>query len=511
ITLVQNAFPTTISIVLLAALNCCLLQVALYRIRLSSHPLALVSLMTSPPNGLTTLWILSKSGLRLSVLGFAVLGVITQSSVAFTSVFVPGSLTITSSPARAKQISVPTIDLNLVDRSESAGNAASNDGQSAILFSTPSQRWQQLISRAATTDIAPTWDPPADCGIACTYKFKYSAPALNCTPLSQQDIWPNNKSSSDFSNGLAFPLITGNTTPNEYFMYNASYSVEVQPTGVVSFNNSALQVYYLEGFNSTTLANSLANGTQPDISPYSALGAFCTFQSATYEATTSFANNSQTSSTNVTAFSGPLPFEPKDGTFNSTLAGLSIAYIYGELFSGHVFHNASSGTETTSTQALLTPLFNLTSVILGSNTTDGYFSLSQRLQGDIAQGLQDLLANVTLSLVNEHIAFTPADAMVTPATTEYLYHTQRLAITYVVVFAVSTLIVILGLSSLHANDITATFDLEQILEMTANSSGLHELAVIPGFDEIPVKGRLVMGGHGLTLPVLDVDREKKEV
>ncbi|KAE9391408.1 hypothetical protein BT96DRAFT_925316 [Gymnopus androsaceus JB14] len=431
-------------------------------------------------------------------------------AVALTSVFVPGSLTITSSPARTKLISVPTIDLNLVAPSASAGNAGSNTDLSEITFSTPSQRWQQLISRAATTNIAPTWDPPAECGVTCNYKFSYSAPALDCTPLSQQDIWPNNVTNSNSSNGLAFPLLDGDGFASQYFFYNASYTVDVQNT-VVSFGNSALEVFYVEGFNSTTLANSLVNGTQADISQLSAHGAICTFQNATYEATTSFSNNTQTSSTSVVELGGTLPFEPADGNFNSTMAGLSISYIYGELFSGNAFHNATSGTDTTSTQALLTPLFNLTSVVLQSNVTDGYFSLSQSLNGNLSQGLQDLLGNVTLSLVNEKFATTQVNATVTSATTEYLYHWSRLAITYGVVFSCAAVMVFLGISCLHANDITATFDLEQILEMTATSSGLHELAVRSDFEDVPVKGKLVFGGNGLTAPVLDIDRERKNV
>ncbi|KAE9400422.1 hypothetical protein BT96DRAFT_645031 [Gymnopus androsaceus JB14] len=291
--------------------------------------MALVSLMTSTPNGLRTLLMLSKSRFQLSVLGFALMAIVAH-AVALTSVFVPGSLTITSSPARTKLISIPTIDLNLVDPSASGGNVGFNADMSELLFSSPSQRWQQLISRAATTNIAPTWDPPADCGVACNYKFSYAAPALNCTSLTQQDIWPNNMTNSSSSEGIAFPLLDGDEVPSEYFFYNASYTVEVR-NAVVSFGNSALEIFYIQGFNSTSLADSLSDGTQADISQLSAHGAICTFQNATYEATTSFSNNTQTSSTRVVDFNGPLPFEPAGGSYNSTMAGLSISYIYGSL------------------------------------------------------------------------------------------------------------------------------------------------------------------------------------
>ncbi|KIK50361.1 hypothetical protein GYMLUDRAFT_89303 [Collybiopsis luxurians FD-317 M1] len=517
ISVVRNIFPTVVSFLLFSSVKCCISQVALYQIRSESHSMATASLMASPPSLLNAFWVLSGSTLRFSILGFVLLVVATQ-GIALTSIFVPGSLTIISSPPRVKSVDVPTVDLNLVDPSISTGGLfpVGNDESNLLLvFSGASQRWQQLITRSASTDIAPTWKPPVECGLYCNYTFTYVAPALNCTTLSQQDIWPDGVANSN-SSLLYFPFLSHNGDPPEYFFYNTSYSVvQGSKLGGISFNSSILEVHYVEGFNTSLVTEGFVNETFPDTSELSARGARCEFQNATYEAVTWFSNNTQSSRTRVVEWSGSLPIGPAGngplaGTnvTNSTLAGLSIAYTYAEFLNGNASFDLDT-LETGRTQMFNTPLFNLTTTNL--SISESFFSLSRNLNGDLVAGLQELLGNVTLAFVNENIATTRVDAVVVPGSVEYSYDAGRLGIVYGTVFGIALIAMTFGVRALRENRITATFTLEQILEMTASSSGLHKLAGLPTFSRTPVKGELISNNAGSTTHILDVDRERKEV
>ncbi|KAJ3752742.1 hypothetical protein EV360DRAFT_88448 [Lentinula raphanica] len=153
---------------------------ALYRIRNDSRPISLVSLMTSPPNFTNTVSILFKSSMRASILAFFLLAVITQ-AVAISSIFIPGTLTVTQSAPTTDSLEIPTIDFNLVDPVSSSFVTVDFQKPPTLGFLGPSQSWQQLMINAASSNVAPTWYAPAGCGSSCTYTFTYSAPALNCT------------------------------------------------------------------------------------------------------------------------------------------------------------------------------------------------------------------------------------------------------------------------------------------------------------------------------------------
>ncbi|KAE9382498.1 hypothetical protein BT96DRAFT_1027630 [Gymnopus androsaceus JB14] len=203
-------------------LKCCLSQVALYRIRLGSYPISLVSLMTSEPSFRGTLSMLFKSSMQASILWFVLLAAITQ-AVTLTSIFIPGTLTVNQSPTVTTSLYIPTIDFNAVDPTTSSLITVENDDPPTLSFLAPSQRWQQLILRAASGSVPPIWEAPSGCGISCNYTFTYSAPALNCTALSKEDIWPGGGTNTTDSL-LAFPLNSTDLPLNEYFFYNSSYA-----------------------------------------------------------------------------------------------------------------------------------------------------------------------------------------------------------------------------------------------------------------------------------------------
>ncbi|KAJ3795107.1 hypothetical protein GGU11DRAFT_793418 [Lentinula aff. detonsa] len=520
VTTLKNVFPAAVSLMLFLDLKYCLSQVALYRIRNDSHPIGLVSLMTSPPNFTNTMSILFKSSMRAPILMFFILAVITQ-AVAITSILIPGTLTVTQSSTFNKSLQVPTIDFNLADPTTSSFVTVEYDDPPTLGFLEPSQNWRQLITRAASANVAPTWDSPAGCGSSCTYSFTYSAPALSCTELSKQDIWPSGTNTSD--SRLAFPLNTTdpNESLNEYFFYNSSFAFTASDPSNPDVSSSTVDVYYMENFN-TTYTQALKLATQyPDPEQYNPRGAHCEYQNATYEATTTFSNNTQSSSTRVKELNGFLPIgHDADGpysgtnTTNMTLAFRSISQSFSEILNGNAFYQTNiSGLVTDSTQALSTPLFSLTGVIQNvtiSNDSSAqtqyneyHFALSPNFQGTLSNAIQELLGNITLAFVDQGMASTLAITSVTPDSTQYQYHAKKLAIVYGLVFGMSVVVVVYGLVCLWENGTTAVFDLEHIVEMTAGSKNLHKSAVHPEFSSTYVQGILLPVGNS-SRTVLDV-------
>ncbi|KAE9399471.1 hypothetical protein BT96DRAFT_920118 [Gymnopus androsaceus JB14] len=129
------------------------------------------------------------------------------------------------------------------------------------------------------------------------------------------------------------------------------------------------------------------------------------------------------------------------------------------------------------------------------------FSLSTAFQGNLSYGMQELFGNITLAFVNEQMAFTNVNATVTPGTLQYTYTPWKLWLIYGPVFGLSLIVAAYGLYCLHANGIPAAFDMEDIIEMTAVSSGLQTAALRPRFSMTPVKVH-VFDGHS-TRFVLD--------
>ncbi|KAF9056890.1 hypothetical protein BDP27DRAFT_1408512 [Rhodocollybia butyracea] len=435
---------------------------------------------------MTTGSILFQSSGNGFILRFITLAAITQ-AITLTSVFIPGTLTVTESPPINTTLEIPTIDFNSVDPMASSVVAVETDTPPTLGFSGPSLRWSQLIARAAFSSAAPTWDPPAGCGLSCTYSFTYSAPAFNCTELSRKDIWPSGTNTSDSL--LAFPL--NSTDPNfpinEYFFYNASYAFLSPNISAQDLSFSTLDVIYMEGFN-TTWNETLSLSNFPDPSQYNPRGVHCEYQNATYEATTTFTNNTQSSSTRVTQLHGYLPIgHDADGpyygtnTTNMTLAFRSIAQVFSEIFNGNAFYMTNmSSFVMDSTDGLHTPLFSLTGNFYQGDSfmsSEYFFDLSPSLGGNLSFGIQSLLGNVTLAFVSEGTASTFVPASVFPDTTQYQYHAIKLVLIYGVVFGVSLFAVAYGLICLQSNGTTAIFDFEHIVEMTAESRELHASAL----------------------------------
>ncbi|KAF5391601.1 hypothetical protein D9757_002537 [Collybiopsis confluens] len=474
VTVLKNIFPTAVAFLLSVALKISLSQVALYHIRLNSHPLALVNLITSLPSLLNTLSILFKSSTRASMVFFALLAIITQ-AVALSSLFVPGTLTIVPAPSRTQTLAVPNIDFSVVDPVQSTLFANISED---LVFTEPSQRWRQIIMRAASSSTAPAWKPPAGCGSACLYSFSYLAPALTCTQIAKEQIWPTGTNTSD--SRLTFPFIQSNSVPAFPFYNSTPSPASSEPNATLSIPD----MIYMENFqlkpDNTTLMN------DPPVTQWSPRGISCIFQNATYEATTKFLNNTQVSSTRVKEWHGPFPMtsysSAKVGTnsTNMTMAVFSVTQSFSELLQGYAFYDPSVlVVNASNTQVFYTSLFTMSgyspSAEFNSGMESAFFhlSLSPAVRGNLSAGLQDLLGNVTLAFVSEQMTTTDADVDVTPDSTQYQYISWRLGLIYAVVFGFSLLVIAYGVFCLRKNGIIAVFDLEHALKMTASSSRLH--------------------------------------
>ncbi|KAF9071297.1 hypothetical protein BDP27DRAFT_1502812 [Rhodocollybia butyracea] len=486
VSLLQNIFPTAVALLLFASLKTCLSQAALYRLRSDTHSVALVSLITSPPGFLTTLKILLKSSLRHRILEWVILSGMAQ-AIAVTSIFVPGSLTIVSNPAQSTLLETSTIDLNTVSPTSSTANSVKlvlSDGTQKLIFGGPSPRWNRLLQQSLLSDNAPTWDTPAG-----------------------EEIWPNNNASSN-SSLLGFPFLLDN--PDNPSLPIQEFTIYLSSSGFDKFSPT-FDLYYIEGFNSTYY---LMAGPGLNLSNYHPQGVHCGFQTATYEATTFISQGGQVSTTRVIEWSDSFPSgesgsEPLLGTnvTNVTMALLSIASVYVQVLNGSLTFDGFP--EILPIQALNTPLFNITSTTSFGSSPGFLLSLSSDV-GNLADGLQSLLGNSTLALVGEGIATTWVNATVVPDSLQYQYHPGKLALIYGIVFGVALLVVIDGLICLRANGTAANFDFQGIVEMTANSHGLHELAGLPEFADVPVRGTLGLSSSSTARPVLNSDWERKK-
>ncbi|KAF5368673.1 hypothetical protein D9757_010202 [Collybiopsis confluens] len=512
VTVLKNMLPAAVAFLLFVCLKKCLSQAALYCVRLNSYPLELVNLFTSPPSLLNTISILFRPSMQASMLYFAILAAITQ-AVALTSLFVPGTLAVVPAPFRTQSFEVPTVDFNVFDPVQSAffenmKTIAGNWTFSVLQFVEPSQRWRQLTLRAASSDTAPTWNPPIGCGSACSYSFSYSAPALNCMELSKKDIWPTGMNTSD--SRLVFPFIDSNNLYRYYF-YNSTTGLS-HTDNIVNPNTTTfvLDVIYMD-FHTELDGNLLEEPVDPK--QWSPRGVHCTYHNATYEATTEFVNNTQISTTRVKEWHGLLPtgyrfLGPYGGTntTNATMAFRSIAESFSELLRGDASFIESVGMNTSNTQVVYTPLVSLTGVpnvqdLEGSPSF--YFSLAPTLGGNLSAGIQGLLGNVTLAFVNEQTAKTLTEVIVTPNSTQYQYIGWRLGLIYGIVFGFSAVVIASGLFCLQRNRTVAVFDLQRIVEMSATSIRLHELASQPEFGTTLIRG-VDLGGELGTRVVLDV-------
>ncbi|KAE9399467.1 hypothetical protein BT96DRAFT_920116 [Gymnopus androsaceus JB14] len=507
----KNVFPAVVVLMLSVALKSSLSQVALYHIHSRPHPLWVVNLLTSSPSAPDILPVLFKSSMGLAIIGFVILAGISQ-GITVTSILIPGTLTSSDTPPFTTSIQVPTIDFNVVNPMTSSllGEfQVDSYGNEIMMYVKPSQHWNQLATRAASNNVAPTWDAPAGCASACNYSFVYSAPALECSELSKQYIWPNR--TNDTQSLLAFGMYNASGVYQGSYIYGSWFNVSVP----------VLEVYYLEAYNNTWPIDT----SNPADFPDNPRGVRCEFLNATYEATTSFVNNTQKSTTHIKEFTGSLlssgldgstlvPLDPNSPpslfqpTQNITYAFRSIADTFADVMIGSLAMVPSwSPIAGTNTQSLSTPLFNestfASGVLTGTNPDIvETFSLSTIFQGNLSYGMRELFGNITLAFVNEQMAFTNVSATVTPGTTQYVYTPWKLWLIYGLVFGLSLIVAAYGLSCLHVNGIAATFDMETIIEMTAESSGLHAAALRPRFNVTPVKGILVSDGHS-TRFVLD--------
>ncbi|KAF5368677.1 hypothetical protein D9757_010197 [Collybiopsis confluens] len=440
VTVLKNLFPAAISFLLFTVLKHCLLQVAFHLIQRSSHPLETVDLISSPPGFLNTFLLLFKSSKYISIFNFALLTAITQ-AVTLTSLFVPGTLTVVPSPPRIVQnLKIPTIDFDLADPNQSS---LSINTTSDFLYLEPSQQWRQLVIRAVSSSAAPTWNPPVGCGSACSYSFSYySAPVLNCIDIS------------GYHGG----------SPSFTF-YNATFAFDF-PLGE---SDPFLEIIYLDHFNATSLPD---NG-DVDAKHWFPSGARCVYQNATYEATTKFSNNTQISSTYVQEWHDRIYID-------------RIGEVFNEVFQGYALYRPEMLlVDTSMTQVLLSSLFTLTN---SPGTPESFYAELKEPLFTIANNFFGTLA---LAFVNEQMATTFTDAIVTPDSTEYQYVSWRLGLIYGIVFMFSLMVIAYGLFCLRRNGIVAVFDLPHILEMTAESTRLHESATRPDFGSTLVRGVMV--------------------
>ncbi|KAF9064817.1 hypothetical protein BDP27DRAFT_1229885 [Rhodocollybia butyracea] len=406
ITIAKNTFPQVGQVALGVSMSCSLTHAVWYHVGRRSHTLPELDRLFklfSIPSLLRVIF----SRQVFFILPLIVIAAINL-SLALLPVLVPGALTIESGTITSTVGQVPSLDLSsMYPLSVTNMNTFSN-------YLQPSDLFKQAIYVAATTDVTPGWHvPEGECtsALSCSYTFNYSAPALRCTDLSPNDIG----NGTDPGNGTAvlINLDDWELPDNRNFVgtYNATSNLNrTEPIAFTSVWNDTspcdLTIACIPHFG---VNNPLAL-QDSELTP---VGSTCTFWNATYSATTTFVNNTQTTSSQVLSYNSPI--SPSncsiDACINSwggstsilspdanfAIASRAMAETFVDLFLGNLTFYGHTGTflgagETTSAQ--LTPLFSVNSTVdLWS------FDLTSP-SGNLSQGLTNLFTNTTLAFIS---------------------------------------------------------------------------------------------------------------
>jgi hypothetical protein len=221
-------------------------------------------------------------------------------------IFAPAAMVTSLPNSTTTNVSVPTIDLQQMPFPGIADSDFCISYPNGTIYCPPSAAWV-ISAQTAMEALAPvSWPapPPNGCSGRCNYTITYAAPTLTCLDLRTDQIWVEGSSSSIPPPGTLIILNFG-------FVYNA--------TAVNGTMNLAWREYEY-----TPRQILLA---QPQ-------GVTCTFFNATYRASISYLNGSQSLWTEAISTGERIPMSSGDfalmqnsafvdafvSSFNTTLA-----------------------------------------------------------------------------------------------------------------------------------------------------------------------------------------------
>lgn len=408
---------------------------------------------------------------------------VVNKSLALLPVFVPGALTIETGTIISVFGQVPSLDLSSVYPS----NALNMNN--FLDYLEPSGLFKQVIRSAATTNVASGWDAPeGECSSAssCSYTFHYTAPALRCIDLSSGDIGNGTDPNNGQTVAIDLNLWEWSSTSNFVVTYNATSNLN----RTISPFTGVWEETYL--YNLIVACNphfGYYNPLAPQNSELTPVGSSCVFWNATYSATTTFANNSQTTSAQILSYNSPL--SPSNCTIdacftdwdagttalspdsNFALASRAMAETFVDLFLGNLTFYGHTGTfldEGDTTSAQYTPLFSI------NNTLDLWSFDMTAPNGNLSQGLTDLFTNTTLAFISIASNLTDplspttptalAEMVVQPSYSQYNYVQWKLFLIYGIALLAVCVAAVYGLWCIKVDVHPTNMDFSEMVAAT---------------------------------------------
>lgn len=451
----------------------------------SYHPFSIISLILRGRSFLLVPLI----SIQLSIIALSAL-----------SVLVPGTLIIDNAPTTSILSQVPYLNMSAIYPPDAAMLSLFWD------YAGASYTFRKIATQAATSDSPATWSAPSGCTGVCSYNFTYDAPALKCTDLDRSQIW-DGRSNITSGEDIEATLLALYAVSESQGIYNATSSLLPLPADLI---HSELGWQSLPSYNLTiaTVTNfsgdafqEWSEGTTIQQLP-NAIGSSCAFYAATYNASTTFENNTQTSSTRILSYNYPLssgncssglglngdlcslkltdtsqdndphpafPAYASTAISSRAMAEAFVQVLFGNLSYDYYQGVLIDGSANSASTPLWTPLFGYNA----SLATQWSFNLTAP-SGNLSEGLTSLFSNVTLGFVANspsityppELAYTSANVTVIPSYTEFKYTPWKLWLIYGVAMIVVAAGAAFGLWCMAVNGGAAGTGFLSILEAT---------------------------------------------
>jgi hypothetical protein len=367
---------------------------------------------------------------------------------------IPTSLIVVNSLPESTTILVPTVLLDSMTKDLGASSWGIDT------FIGASQVWTRAVQRSMETGIAPTWPIPSRCEAVCTYEVIYMATGLTC-----EDIDPNYI--SNVTDGKVNPRAYLRADGGAPTLYNAT-------SNFASYTNNGPSV---TGRISFTLAyRPFSPNPTGGINVNDPVAATCYFTNTTYHASTSFKNNTQTTTLTAEWVNSALDASAFDYTDRNRDAQnhhgpynvgdpptnyLAIADAFVQMLSGVIQYIDDGRFSVDKTRVGLTSLF-----VINELNQQWSFSASNLIRPSLARGLESLIANATLSIMELGTGSVSVEGRVVPGYNVWEYKRWLLWLLYGIAILLTIAGGIIGLVCLQRNGAPSSTGLMQYIATT---------------------------------------------
>ncbi|VDC01568.1 unnamed protein product [Peniophora sp. CBMAI 1063] len=464
---VGNALARLVQLFLETSVGVALTQSIWFYVLRSAVDLPELDALFSLPSLLS----LPSLSLRLSTL-YVLLLVINVQAFSLVSILAPNALSVVPAHRESSTLSIPFPALDMIPITQSVipdvvshpCSGPSNDPRIKcgieLVYASPSTGIQKLVEAVLSSSAALPWSAPAGCGIACNYTLTYDGPALRCSDIPQSSIDIPQSDDDDPT------LHNADAEPGAYIQTGTVYNATTTMGYIQTLDDDRAGPVFVPTATNSPYTLTLAYATNPfsnNFQPtYDAHGSYCVFVNATYSASVSFMNGSQTVSARVQRYHEPYQSlltgfsanSTDDPSIRSSYATLGLIDSLSRYLAGSVTYFKGYNLVTSSTQILESALFTVNWTYSPEHLSNHSISISPALGRNVSEALQDICTNLTLSLMSDTADLNirkPAMATVLPDTNIYEYNASRLWLVYGIALAAALVADLFGLMCMRLN------------------------------------------------------------